>query len=188
MSLKNLENPMKIRIIIPFVFIVLSCTQEISSSFTKQISESSFDKATYEQNFKKWKALGITSYSFTYQRMFGLNPDTMEIATVEVNNGVSTVTFSLPEGLEGLSEEEILSMSDYIYPLEENALKSIDEVFENTYQTYLDDIDDESITYLYSIEYDTQYFFPLEVRERGIYRVEVDGGYSYNLKITNFNH
>ncbi|MDC7219481.1 MAG: hypothetical protein PQJ59_06035 [Spirochaetales bacterium] len=165
--------------------VLLFVTGCVQTSISGLDSENFFDQEIHDTKYAQWLELDINNYSFTYTRARGQNPDCDEIGNISVVDGVSRVTFSLPEGLEGMDEEEILSTTEYTYPDEEDALKSIEEVFQSISNAYEDNNEDDSSTFL-SVEYDDSYPIPIAAKEYCISPSEVDGLSSYSLELSNF--
>ena len=159
--------------------IFVSCPEPLGESEEDKI----WDLGKLNENYVKWKDLGLKNYSFDYAGNRKLAYRDFVYASVWISDGEENIDINL-KVLDTNSTEIVdpENEREYIYTDSEYYITSIDDLFESIkmmYEKYQDYAKERKLKI--HIKYDEKYYYPYDIyMEDGIFVIKVS-----NFEVSN---
>ena len=150
------------------ICIISLFTLFLSSCVMEEKYENSFDKKTYQAEYKAWKDLNINHYFFTLSGPFNMGKGYSYSITLEIKDDeVISREYPIPEIVKSKNkDDEYLQEIQNIEPYK--SIKSIDDFFDFILINYTEMTENPQPVHCY-VSYDKQYHFPKETTFRRFY-------------------
>ena len=150
------------------ICIISLFTLFLSSCVMEEKYENSFDKKTYQAEYKAWKDLNINHYFFTLSGPFNIGKGYSYSITLEIRDyTIISCEYPIPEIVKSQNKEdkyleEIQNIDLY------KSIKSIDDFFDFILINYTEMTENPETVHC-EVSYDKQYHFPNETTFRKFY-------------------
>ena len=140
----------------------------LSSCVMEEKYENSFDKKTYQAEYKAWKDLNTNHYSFTLSGPFIMGKGYSYSIVLEIKDYVViSCEYPVPEIIKSKNkEDEYLEEVQHMEPYK--SIKSIDDFFDFILINYTEMTENSEAVQCF-VNYDEQYHFPKETTFRKFY-------------------